>query len=204
MMELISYLHPENILIEGGFWILILIVFLESGFFFGFFLPGDSLLFTSGLLCGTGIFAVDITLLMLGLSVAAIGGYIVGYYTGKLFSGFIRRKDNKLIRKRHLELTEAFYHRHGIAAVIIGRFIPIVRTFAPILAGMVYAPFGKFMMYNVLGAFIWIILLVYSGYWLGEEYPGVSEYLEIIIISLIVLSAIPAVSNLMKKKLQKS
>lgn len=183
---------------------LILIVFLESGCFFGFFLPGDSLLFTAGLLCGTGIFPVDITLLMFALCVAAIIGYMAGYFSGRFFGHIIHKKGNWFIKKHHIDTTEAFYHRHGVATIIIGRFIPIVRTFAPIVAGMVYAKFSKFMVFNVLGGIIWVTLLVYTGYWLGERHPGVRDYLEIIIVALIIVSSIPALSNIIKSKLQKS
>lgn len=202
-MNIFEYLNPEVILLQGGLWLVILIVFLESGFFFGFFLPGDSLLFTAGLLCGTGIFAVPVEILASALCIAAILGYIVGYFTGKIFGGAIR-KDNRYIKPKHLHSTEAFYARHGIKAIVLGRFIPIVRTFAPILSGMVLAPFGKFMVYNISGAIIWVVILVFIGFWLGNSYPGLRDYLEFIVVGIIIVTMLPAISNIIKKRLSKT
>lgn len=202
-MEIWEYFNPEFILLEGGFWILILIIFLETGFFFGFFLPGDSLLFTAGLLCGTGVFPVPIEILITGLSLAAIGGYMIGYIFGKWFGASFRRKNRLFFNKKHLESTQIYYSRYGLLTIMLGRFMPVVRTFAPILAGMVNAHFGKFMLLNIGGALLWAASLPILGYLLGNKYPAIEGYLAHIIIAIIVLSFLPALISFINKRVQK-
>lgn len=197
-MELLDNLRPEVILLQGGLSILVFIVFLESGCF-GFFLPGDSLLFTAGLLCSTGVFPVAVDMLITSLIVAGIAGYFIGYYIGRFFGAMFRANEGNLIKRNHLEATEAFYRKYGITAIIIGRFIPIVRTFAPVLAGMVSAPLLRFMIYNVLGSIIWVLLLVGAGFWFGNVYPGIADHLELVIIGIVIISVLPALNSIRKK-----
>lgn len=143
---------PENLIKLGGLSLVLFIVFAETGLFIGFFLPGDSLLFTAGILCSTHVLDVNIWTLMLGLNIAAILGNITGYYFGrrigpKLFT----REDSFIFKKRYVLITQAFYERHGGKALIIGRFLPIIRTFAPILSGVIELKFKSFLFFSVVG-----------------------------------------------------
>lgn len=184
--------HPESIIHYGGIVLLLAVVFAETGLFFGFFLPGDSLLFTAGLLCGTGMFDVHILVLLLSVSAAGILGNIVGYYFGKhTGTALFKRDDSLLFKKRYVHMAQDFYHRHGGLALIAGRFLPIIRTFAPILAGVIKMDVKIFMLYNVSGSVLWVFSLILLGYFLGTTVPQVKDYLEYIIIALIIVTAIP-------------
>lgn len=184
--------NPESIIIYGGLALLLFVVFAETGLFIGFFLPGDSLLFTAGLLCGTGVFNTNIYLLLLGLFFAGVAGNTVGYFFGKRVGPALFTKDDNLIfKKRYVEITRNFYARYGGKALILGRFLPVVRTFAPILAGVIKIDFKRFMMYNISGSVLWVMALTFTGYFLGIQYPEIKNYLEYIIIALIIVTLIP-------------
>ncbi|MGZ5135539.1 MAG: DedA family protein [Flavitalea sp.] len=185
---------PESIIHYGGLGLLLFVVFAETGLLVGFFLPGDSLIFISGLVCATkpdllGVpFLVVLPLLML----AAILGNIFGYWFGrKAGANLYARKDSLLFRKKHLITTQAFYDKHGGKTLIVGRFLPIIRTFAPILAGVIKVDFKTFMIYNVIGAFAWIGSIASIAYFLGIKFPWIENYLGYIVIALIVITAIP-------------
>ena len=160
MFEFLKQLtNPESIISYGGLWLLLFVVFAETGLLIGFFLPGDSLIFVSGLLCATKPHLLHTsfpTLLFLLITAAVLGncfGYWFGKKTGeKLYS----KEDSFLFRKSHLKTTADFYNKHGGKALILGRFLPIIRTFAPILAGVIKINFKTFMLYNILGAIAWI------------------------------------------------
>ena len=186
--------NPESIIHYGGLALLLFVVFAETGLLIGFFLPGDSLLFTAGLLCGTGIFDTSITILLLGLSVAGITGNMIGYWFGKRAGETLFTKnDSWIFKKKYVTITDDFYKRHGGKTLILGRFLPIIRTFAPILAGVIKIDFRKFMIYNIIGCTAWVFSLTLIGYFLGREYPHVKEYLEYIVIGLIVVTTLPVV-----------
>ncbi len=186
--------NPETIIQFGGLWLLLLIIFAETGVFFGFFLPGDSLLFVAGLLADTEYLDINITVLIILLVIAAVSGSFVGYLTGK-WAGFylLNRKDSFFFKKKYIDVTQAFYQKHGMMAFILGRFLPVVRTFVTILAGMAKIDFTKFLIFNFLGASIWIITMVLAGHFLGRLFPNITSYLEIIVIAMILISAIPVV-----------
>ena len=149
--------NPERIIQYGGLGLLLLIIFAETGVFFGFFLPGDSLLFVAGLLTDTEYLDTPVTLLIVLLIVAAVSGSTVGYLTGRWAGNYLKnRKDTWYFKKKYLDITQAFYQKHGMMAFILGRFLPIVRTFVTILAGMVKIDMVKFLIFNFLGATIWI------------------------------------------------
>lgn len=193
--------NPESIINYGGLALLLFVVFAETGLLIGFFLPGDSLLFTAGLLCGTGVFDTSIEVLLLGLCIAGITGNMVGYWFGKRAGEKLFVKNDSLIfKKRYIKITDAFYKRHGGKTIILGRFLPIIRTFAPILAGVIKVDFRKFMFYNIIGCIGWVFSLTLIGYFLGREYPQVKEYLGYIIIALILLTAVPVVKTYIKEK----
>ncbi|MBN8703699.1 MAG: VTT domain-containing protein [Bacteroidetes bacterium] len=193
--------NPESIIKYGGLALLLFVVFAETGLLVGFFLPGDSLLFTAGLLCGTGLFKTDIITLLVGLSLAGIVGNIFGYFFGKRVGpALFTRDDNLLFKKRYLTTTKEFYDRNGGKTLILGRFLPIIRTFAPILAGVINIDFKKFMLYNILGSIAWVLSLTLTGYYLGIKFPEIKNYLEYIIIALIVITSIPVYRTYKKEK----
>ncbi|MBC7921700.1 MAG: VTT domain-containing protein [Ferruginibacter sp.] len=196
-------LDPEFLLQNGGLALLLLIVFAETGLFFGFFLPGDSLLFTAGLLCGTRSEYLDATIgvLLLTLCLAGTLGYLTGYWIGrKAGEVLLRRKDSLLFKKQYIDATRAFYDRHGNLAFILGRFLPIVRTFVPILAGMIRVDFRSFMFFNVIGCVAWVFSVVLAGYYLGMKFPGLKDYLEFIVLGMVLITAIPVVLTFLKER----
>jgi len=194
-------LNPEFLLQHGGLTLLLLIVFAETGLFFGFFLPGDSLLFTAGLLCGTKFLDITISMLLFTLCVAGILGYLTGYVIG-LRTGnlLLKKKDSLLFRKQYIDSTRAFYERHGSLAFILGRFLPYVRTFVPILAGMIRIDFKRFMVLNVVGCIAWVFSLVLAGYYLGRTFPVVKDYLEWIVIGMVMITSIPVIITFVREK----
>jgi membrane-associated protein len=193
--------NPENIIQYGGLGLLLLIIFAETGVFFGFFLPGDSLLFIAGLLSDTEYLETNIVLLIVLLVIAAVSGSTVGYLTGKWAGGYLaNKKDSIFFKKKYLDLTQAFYQKHGMMAFILGRFLPVVRTFVTILAGMVKIDFAKFVIFNFLGATIWILTMVLAGHFLGRLFPQITSYLEIIVVGMILVSAIPVIVTYLKNR----
>jgi membrane-associated protein len=194
-------LNPEFLLQHGGLTLLLIIVFAETGLFFGFFLPGDSLLFTAGLLCGTKYLDTTISLLLFTLCVAGIAGYLTGYVIGlRMGNMLLKKKDSLLFRKQYIDSTRAFYERHGSLAFILGRFLPIVRTFVPILAGMIRIEFKRFMLLNVVGCIAWVFSVVLAGYYLGKTFPVVKDYLEWIVLGMVIITAIPVVITFLREK----
>lgn len=178
------------------------IVFAESGLFFGFFLPGDSLLFTAGLLASQG--HISIIWLLILCFVAAVLGDNVGYATGKkLGDALTDKQDTWYFKRKYLEKTEAFYIKHGKKAIILARFMPIVRTFAPILAGAGSMTYKTFFVFNIIGGFIWTWGILLLGYFLGSTFPATEEYLTPIIIGIIVLSLLPSVIEIIKSRKNK-
>lgn len=199
---LTDLLRPETVIELGGIALLLFVIFAETGLFFGFFLPGDSLLFVAGILCGGPYLPVPVWLLITMITLAAVGGTTVGYAFGFLAKDYLyRRKETFFFRKRYLEITHQFYARYGMLAFIVGRFIPIVRTFVPILAGLVRIDFRKFMAYNILGAGLWVTPLVLLGYALGKTMPSITEHLDLIVLAMIFLTAIPIVVSLTRRRL---
>lgn len=173
-----------------GFLILLVVVFAETGLFFGFFLPGDALLFTAGLLVATGDLKVDFWTLLFGLNIVAVGGNMLGYATGKRAGKkWFTREDSLLFRKRHVTSSEKFFHQYGGIALILARFLPIVRTFAPIVAGIARYNYLRFMVFNIAGSLLWTIALTASAYLLGKEFPGLKAYLNYIIFGMIFLAS---------------
>lgn len=195
--------NPESIIKYGGLALLLFVVFAETGLLIGFFLPGDSLIFISGLICATSpkLLGVEIFPLIIYISLAAIVGNIVGYYFGwKVGTSLFDKPDSLIFKKKYLETTREFYNRHGGKTLIMGRFLPIIRTFAPILAGVIKIDFKLFMLYNIVGAFAWIGSLGSIGYFLGSRFPFVKNYLGYIVIFLIVITAIPVYRTYQKEK----
>lgn len=204
MLDFLKQLtDPQSIIHYGGLWLLLFVVFAETGLLVGFFLPGDSLIFISGLLCATKpeLLNTDFIPLILLLMFAAIIGNIFGYWFGKkVGEKLYSREDSFLFRKQHLITTKAFYDKHGGRALILGRFLPIIRTFAPILAGVIKVDFKLFMLYNVFGAIAWISSIAGIAYVLGKKYPGIQNYIGYIVIGLIVITTIPVLITYLRSR----
>lgn len=187
---------PEELIRYGGLALLIIIVLVENGVFFGFFLPGDSLLFTAGLLCYLDVLNVDLVVLEAAIAGAAIAGYYLGYYFGyKTGEALYKRPDTLFFKKQYIYTAETFYKKYGGVALIMGRFLPIVRTFAPIIAGVVKISPKVFFFYNVAGAILWPAIVVSAGYFVGSVFPNALSYLNYIVIAFIVVTAIPVFKN---------
>ncbi|HZY24215.1 MAG TPA: VTT domain-containing protein [Bacteroidales bacterium] len=205
MHEIFEFLkqlvNPESIIHYGGIYLLLFVVFAETGLFVGFFLPGDSLLFTAGLLCSTGLLSIHPFLLVALIILAAVAGNMVGYGFGKKVGPLLfKRKSGFLFRQQHLVAANEFYKKHGKKTIILSRFLPIVRTFAPIVAGIVKLELHKFFIYSLVGAFFWVNALVLTGYYMGKYIPGIKDYLGYIVIFLIVITSVPFVYNSIRKR----
>ena len=175
------------------------IIFAESGLFVGFFLPGDSLLFTAGLLASEGY--LNVALLIFGSVIAAILGDSVGYAFGaRLGPKIFSREDSLLFHKKHIERTKKFYEKYGAKTIILARFIPIVRTFAPILAGVGQMRYRTFITYNVIGGVLWAAGVPLAGYILGQTIPGIDRYLIPIVLLIIFLSILPPIIEILREK----
>ena len=186
-----SITSPEHILHIGGLALVLIILFAENGIIIGFFLPGDSLLFFTGLITSTQPELLDTSIysLLAYMSIASLAGCLFGYYFGwKVGPAVFNRKDSFFFKKKYVDATRTFYERHGGKTLILGKFLPYIRTFAPILAGVIRVPFKSFVGYNIVGAVAWVVSLTLMGYFLGEKFPGIKDYLEYIILGFIVVT----------------
>jgi membrane-associated protein len=194
-----SYLDPHTI-VHAGLVAIALVIFAECGLLIGFFLPGDSLLFVAGFLASQGL-GVDIWLLSLTCAAAAIAGPLVGYWYGAWAGPRLFYKEESLLfRKQHLMRAHEFYERHGGKALVIARFMPIVRTFAPVVAGMATMNYPRFVAYTVVGALIWAMGVTWLGYFLGSMIPDAGKYLEYIVVAIIVVSVLPPIIHFLRDR----
>ena len=192
----------EGLVHVGGIVGLTAIVFTETGLLVGFFLPGDSLLVTAGLFAARG--DLDVALLVGCLICAAVFGDTVGYNIGartgpRLFS----RADSLLFNRKHLMTTKEFYERHGPFTIVIARFVPIIRTFAPVVAGIGAMEYRRFIAYNVVGGIGWVLAMVLGGYFLGQIVPDIHDHIHKVIVVVIVLSLLPAIIKVAKDKFKR-
>lgn len=198
---------PESIIKYGGLALLLFVIFAETGLFIGFFLPGDNLIFIAGLLCATKpeLLNVSFPFLLACMMLAAIIGNMFGFWFGKKAGETLyKREDSFFFRKKHIEITKAYYEKHGGKTLILGRFLPIIRTFAPILAGVIKINFKTFMLYNVIGAAAWIGSIGSIAFYLGKQFPQVENYLGYIFITLIILTALPIITAMLKSRKSKA
>ena len=219
LIELFHYLKDllnpkiiiETLLVKGGVFVylgLIFIVFAETGLAVGFFLPGDSLLVVAGLFAATG--KLNLAVLLSTLFVAAVVGDAVGYYTGsRLGPRIFKREKSLLFRPSHLLKAHAFYEKYGGKTIIIARFIPIVRTFAPIVAGAAKMPYRNFVVFNVVGGFLWVFSMILAGYFLGNLLKSrfgidLDEHIEWVVIIVVALSLLPPVIEYLKARREKA
>lgn len=201
MNELLALFHnltnPDWIIQHGGLYIILFIVFAETGLFIGFFLPGDTLLFIAGMLIANAVMPDSAPLFSLLywtflISLAGILGNYLGYWFGNKFGDMLQHKDSRLFRRKYLMQAHDFYEKKGGSAIVLARFLPIVRTFAPIVAGMVKMDKRKFSWYNILGSFIWVGSITGAGFLLGEN-AWVKDNLEKIVIGIVVVTTTPVI-----------
>ena len=197
--------HLQNLtdaqsIISLGFYFLLIVVFAETGLFFGFFLPGDYLLFMAGLLCSAGKVNVSIYTLILSLIAAGVLGNFTGYWFGyRAGPSLFKKNDSLFFKKRYVALAESFYEKHSGMALVLGRFFPIIRTFAPIFAGVVKVDIKKFTFYNFIGCIAWVNTFTLGGYFLGRKYPQIDHYLQYVVIGLIIITTIPLILGFISK-----
>lgn len=187
-----DFLRPEHLIATFGLLGIFAIVFAESGLLIGFFLPGDSLLFVAGLFASQHKYGINIWALVVGCFIAAFVGDQVGYGIGKKVGpALFRKPDSKIFKQDYVDRTEAFFVKHGPKTIILARFVPVVRTFAPVVAGVGRMNRRVFITYNLVGAFLWAVGVTLAGYFLGSAFPVLGKYIEYIAIGIIVLSVIP-------------
>ena len=183
----------------GGLLMVCTIVFVETGLFVGFFLPGDSLLVTAGVFAASG--DLNLAVLLAGASACAIAGDQVGYYIGRRAGAALyNRPDSRFFKRKHLERAHAFYEKHGAKTIVIARFVPIVRTFAPAVAGAAEMNYRRFISYNVFGGLFWVLSTVLLGFFLGRAVPDIERHIHIVIAVVIFVSFLPALYELYRSR----
>lgn len=194
--------HLLAITTQYGGWsygLIFLIIFMETGFIVTPFLPGDSLLFAAGSLSALGSF--NIIALWLMCVAAAFLGDTVNYWIGRLLGERLFKLDTFLFKKKNLDKAQAFYDKHGVSAIILARFVPIVRTFAPCVAGISKMHYTTFMIYNLIGGVLWVSLFTLGGFFLGNI-PAVKQNFHIVVIAIVLISVVPIIFELVKAKLE--
>jgi membrane-associated protein len=200
LRDLFHFLTDVRGLVQaGGYIALAIIVFTETGLMIGFFLPGDSMLVTAGLFAAKGV--LNIVWLNVLLSVCAIAGDATGYFIGwKLGPALFRKEDSLLFKKKHLIATHDFYERHGGKTIIIARFVPIVRTFAPVVAGMGRMKYRHFALFNIIGGVAWVLSMTMIGYLLVTLFPATEKHIEKVIIIVIFVSILPGIIEFLRAR----
>jgi membrane-associated protein len=223
-------LQPQWYIANGGLWLVLFVVFAETGLFAGFFLPGDSLLFVSGIyaheikqadntvvpglahqfldLVGLGNIQnpyVDLVVLITLISIAGILGNSVGYWFGRKGGpALYNRKDTFFFKQRYLHQAKGFFEKNGGFAVIVARFVPFVRTFVPIVSGIIQMNKKKYFYFNVVGCLAWVITMVCAGYFLNKAFPILQEKLELIVIVIVLVSTLPIIYKMIQAKREKN
>lgn len=195
-----SWLDPESLIEKFSIIGLLIIVFMESGMMVGFFLPGDSLLFTAGLLSATTNILPDLWVLVILIPIAAILGDQTGYWIGRKFGPpLFNRPDSRFFKREYVDQTAAFFERHGPRAIILARFVPIVRAFVPVMAGTSRMHYRTFLTYDIIGGILWGAGVTTLGYFLGQI-AFVEKYIEFILIGVVLVSVVPVVFEIRKAK----
>src|SRR6266849_2914326 len=197
-----SLYNPEGLqelIRSGGAPLICAIVFVETGFFVGFFLPGDSLLVTAGVFSAAGV--IPLKWLLLPVMLCAIVGDQIGYWIGRSAGvALYRRQDSLFFRRSHLQRAHDFYEKYGGRAVILARFIPIVRTFCPPVAGAAKMPYARYLLFDICGGILWVGTMILGGYALGSSVPNIGERIHYVIAVVIVLSVLPAVISILRSR----
>jgi len=193
-----EFFNLKNLILTTGYLGLFFIVFAESGLLFGFFFPGDSLLITAGLLASQGY--LEIKLLILISILAAILGDTVGYWFGnKTGPRIFKKEDSLLFHKKNIIKANEFYKKHGGKTIVIARFLPFIRTFAPIVAGVGEMDYLRFLSFNIFGGIFWVLVTTLAGFFLGNTIPNIEEYFLLIILVVIFVSALPGIIHFWKE-----
>ncbi len=193
----------KGIIQWGGLFMICAIVFAETGLMIGFFLPGDSLLVTAGVFAAAGL--LDLTALLGLVSLCAVVGDQLGYYIGQRTGpALFKREDSLLFKRSHVLKAQAFYEKYGAKTIVIARFVPIVRTFAPVVAGVGKMNYRRFVTYNIAGGVLWVFSMVLTGYLLGNAVPDIDKHIHIVIGVVIFLSILPAIIEVMCSRREKS
>lgn len=193
----------DDLIRWGGYAILVAIVFTETGLLIGCFLPGDSLLITAGLVAAAG--GLNIWWLNVLLIVAAVVGDSVGYAIGaRIGPRLFTREKSLLFNPRHVERTRVFYERHGAKTIVIARFVPIIRTFAPVVAGVGQMRYRRFVTYNVVGGVGWVVSMTWAGYLLGQAVPDIDRHIHWVVLIVIVLSVVPIAVEILRERRRRS
>lgn len=194
--------NPEGLkelIRAGGAPLICTIVFVETGFFVGFFLPGDSLLVTAGILSAGGV--IPLKWLLLPVMFCAIAGDQIGYWIGRSAGAALyKRKDSLFFRREHLQRAHDFYEKYGGRAVILARFAPIVRTFCPPVAGAARMPYARYLSYDIFGGIFWVGAMILGGYTLGRSVPNIGKYIHYVIAVVVLVSILPAIIGILKSR----
>lgn len=197
-----SLYDPEGLkelIRNGGAPLICAIVFVETGFFVGFFLPGDSLLITAGIFAAADV--IPLRWLLAPVMLCAIVGDQIGYWIGRSAGAALYKRQNSLFfRRSHLERAHDFYERYGGRAVILARFVPIVRTFCPPVAGAAKMPYTRYLLYDIFGGIFWVGTMILGGYTLGRSVPNIGRYIHYVIVVVVVASVVPAVLGILKTR----
>ncbi|WP_205501943.1 DedA family protein [Rufibacter psychrotolerans] len=193
---------PENMIRYGGLTLILAVVFVETGLLIGLVIPGgDSLLLTTGLLAGADVLSIPLVALLASMTAAGVAGDLMGFSIGKrMGKKLYRKKDTWYFKRHHLERAQKFYKEKGKLAIIMGKFVPVVRTFNPLLAGVTGMPLGRFVLLSVVGTTLWICSLVLVSYYLGRQFPQLKEYLHYAIPAIIFLSVLPGIVQYLKER----
>jgi len=195
-----SFLDPEHLVNTFGLIGLVVILFAECGLLVGFFLPGDSLLFTAGLLVASQVFTVPLWVLLVVLPLAAIAGNLVGYWIGRRVGPAVfNRPDSRLFKAEYVEKSQAFFDRNGNRTILLARFVPIVRTFATVMAGASRMDFRRYAVWSVIGGVLWAGGVTALGYWLGQV-AVVRDHVELFILVIVALSLVPVVVEVVRSR----
>jgi membrane-associated protein len=195
-----SWLDPESLIEKFSMIGLLVVVFMESGMMVGFFLPGDSLLFTAGLLSSTTNLLPDLWVLLILIPIAAIAGDQTGYWIGRKFGPpLFNRPDSRFFKREYVDQTAAFFEKHGPRAIILARFVPIVRAFVPVMAGTSHMHYRTFLTYDIVGGILWGAGVTTLGYFLGQI-DFVEKYIEFILLGVVAVSVIPVLFEIRKAK----
>lgn len=211
-------LQPQFYIEHGGLWLIMFVVFAETGLFAGFFLPGDSLLFVAGIystnlaneVLSTGNEYIDLLVILVLIAAAGIVGNATGYWFGrKVGPAMYGWKENLLFKRTYLEQAHEFYEKHGGGAIIVARFIPIIRTFAPIIAGIVQMQKAKFVLYNIIGSIAWVFSMLVGGHflqkWILSQFGfDLKHHLEIIVLGIVLITTAPVIMKLVFNKGKKA
>jgi membrane-associated protein len=196
ILEFFSTITNSEEIIKAGLIIIALIVFAENGLFFAFFLPGDYLLFLTGVFGGTGLLKEPLSEILIWLIVAAILGSLMGYLIGRYAGSRIQnQKESLFFKKKYIDNTQKYFEKYGARTLIISRFLPVIRTFAPILAGISKMKYANFLLFNVVGALLWVGILVTAGYYFGERFPWIVNYVQYIILFFLAITTFTVVKS---------